>query len=141
VQDEDDPATIPPNAGPDAKPSGRSALVPGFMAGVEAAHRRFGKLPFAKLFEPAIYYAENGFKLHAIHGSMLAKREAVLTRLPETRRVFTREDGKLYRLGDRFAQPSWPRRCGTWPRKERITSIAGRGPSTSWRRCVAREAR
>jgi gamma-glutamyltranspeptidase / glutathione hydrolase len=37
------------------------------VAGAPAAwrdlHRRFGRLPFAKLFEPAIYYAEAGFAL------------------------------------------------------------------------------
>src|SRR5262245_10367464 len=39
--DEKDPTTIPGRG----KPSGRTALVPGFMAGVQAAHDRFGKLP------------------------------------------------------------------------------------------------
>ena len=33
---------------------GRETLVPGFMAGIEAMHSRFGRLPFADLFEPAI---------------------------------------------------------------------------------------
>jgi gamma-glutamyltranspeptidase/glutathione hydrolase len=30
------------------------------MAGIEAMHKRFGKLPFAQLFQPAMWYAENG---------------------------------------------------------------------------------
>ncbi len=51
---ETDPLTIP-----NAAPSGRTALVPGFMAAVEAAHQSFGKLPWASLFEPAIYFAES----------------------------------------------------------------------------------
>ncbi len=38
-----------------------SATVPGCVAGWEALHRRYGKLPWAELFRPAIYYAENGF--------------------------------------------------------------------------------
>src|SRR4029077_2816988 len=37
---------------------GRTALVPGFMAGVQAAHDRFGKLPLQRIFEPAIAMAE-----------------------------------------------------------------------------------
>ncbi|WP_205692030.1 gamma-glutamyltransferase, partial [Caulobacter soli] len=41
-------------------PSGRTALVGGFMKGAEAAHKRFGKLPFASLFQPSIEIAENG---------------------------------------------------------------------------------
>src|SRR6266545_1660105 len=56
VQEEKDPLTIPGIG----KPSGRSALVPGFFAGAQAAHDRFGKLSFASLFEPAIYLAEKG---------------------------------------------------------------------------------
>src|SRR5262245_51979115 len=53
VLEEKDPFTIPKGD----KPSGRTALVPGFFAGAQAAHNRFGKLPFASLFEPAIYLA------------------------------------------------------------------------------------
>ncbi|WP_066223423.1 gamma-glutamyltransferase [Formosa haliotis] len=44
---------------------GKDVMVPGFMAGVEAAHKKFGKLPFDALFEPAIYIAEHG--LHVPH--------------------------------------------------------------------------
>ena len=43
-----------------ANSKGRETLVPGFMAGIEAMHARFGRLPFADLFEPAIWYAERG---------------------------------------------------------------------------------
>jgi gamma-glutamyltranspeptidase/glutathione hydrolase len=57
VLEEKDPGTIPGGG----KPSGRTALVPGFFAGVQAAHDRFGKLPFSSLFDPAIYLAEKGF--------------------------------------------------------------------------------
>ncbi|MFO0980238.1 MAG: gamma-glutamyltransferase [Planctomycetota bacterium] len=102
VLDEDAPLTIPAAS---EGPSGRTALVPGFIAGVEAAHHRFGKLPFAQLFQPAIHYAEQGFPLHAIHAAMLAERRAVLTRLPQTRRLFTRADGQLHAQGDVFHQP------------------------------------
>lgn len=100
VRGEDDPLTIPP------RQSGRTALVPGFMAGVEAAHRRFGKLPFAALFTPAIHFAEEGFPLTAIHVSMLATRKETLSRLAETRAVFTKSDGTFVGSGDRFRQPA-----------------------------------
>jgi len=39
---------------------GRKTLVPGFMAGIEALHKRFRRLAFSDLFLPAIWYAENG---------------------------------------------------------------------------------
>jgi gamma-glutamyltranspeptidase/glutathione hydrolase len=55
--------------GPDGKPlppqqayvGGKSAGVPGAVAAMWAAHERHGKLPWAKLFEPAIALARNGF--------------------------------------------------------------------------------
>ncbi len=56
VQAEDDPLSIPSRT-----PSGRATPVPGFMAGVQAAHDRFGQLPFASLFDPSIYFAEEVF--------------------------------------------------------------------------------
>ena len=47
----------------ESAPSGRTALVPGYFAGVEAAHRRFGKRSFAAIMKPAIDCAEQGYKL------------------------------------------------------------------------------
>lgn len=38
-----------------------SVTVPGQVAGWKALSDRFGKLPFARLFEPAIRYAQEGF--------------------------------------------------------------------------------
>src|SRR6202012_340756 len=40
-----------------------SVTVPGVIAGWEALHKKFGKLPFADLMEPAIEIAERG---HAV---------------------------------------------------------------------------
>jgi len=100
--EEDDPMSIPPYG----TPSGRAVLVPGFMAGVEAASERFGKLPFAKLFEPAIYLAETGFAIPPRWARYLEQREHVVTRLPEGRALFTKENGELYEAGDHFTQPA-----------------------------------
>lgn len=105
VRREDDPLSIP---GAET-PSGRGVLVPGFMAGVEAAHRRFGHLPFATIFQPAIHFAEEGFVLGPRLGRFMAERREVITRLPATRAIFTREDGELYQAGDRFRQPALAR--------------------------------
>ncbi len=100
VLGEDDPLSIPASG-----PSGRTALVPGFMAGVEAAHRRYGRLPWASLFEPAIYFAEEGFELDAELAATMDFRRGVLARLPETRAIFFKPDGSLYAAGDLFKQP------------------------------------
>jgi len=98
-----DPLSIP--AMGSGMPSGRATLVPGFMAGVDAAHGRFGRLPFKDLFQPAIGFAEEGFVLDAFMASLIEDHEAVLTRLPETAQIFTKEEGRLYGEGDLFRQP------------------------------------
>ncbi len=38
-----------------------SVTVPGCVDGWEKLHKRFGRLPWGELFEPASYYARNGF--------------------------------------------------------------------------------
>src|SRR5215510_12141290 len=101
VLEEKDPLSIPGSG----KPSGRTALVPGFFAGVQAAHDRFGKLPFASLFDPAIYLAEKGFVVDPVLSAWINMRKDVLSRLPETKRVFAKQDGEFYKAGDHFKQP------------------------------------
>jgi len=86
--------------------NGRTVLVPGFMAGVEAAHERFGVLPWADLFEPSIRLAEEGFELNQGIAGQFAFRTTILSRFPETKAVFTKEDGSFYQAGDLFRQPA-----------------------------------
>lgn len=85
-------------------PSGRTALVPGFMAGVQATHRRFGNLPWAKLFEPAIYLARTGIPVDGYLHATINNNAYVLSRLPATKRIFTGTDGRFYRRGDILTQ-------------------------------------
>lgn len=46
----------------DAVPGGRSVGVPGALRGMALAHRNGGKLPWARLFAPAIRLAKQGFQ-------------------------------------------------------------------------------
>ncbi|VWC51120.1 gamma-glutamyltransferase [Burkholderia lata] len=116
VLGEDDPMSIPGalNAAGDGlanmqgtgEPSGRTALVGGFMRGLEEAHRRYGKLPFARLFEAAIELAEEGFPVSPSLARYIAMRQHDLARLPETRAIFYKPDGSTYVEGDLFRQPA-----------------------------------
>ena len=83
---ETEPGSIPSKGG-------RTALVPGFMAGVQAAHDRFGKLAFSRLFEPAISMAADGEKVGAVMEWWIDSKKGVLGRYPETKKIFTRSDG------------------------------------------------
>ncbi|NOG54932.1 MAG: hypothetical protein HND57_11515 [Planctomycetes bacterium] len=113
VSSETDPLTIPTlsymnsdRQPPDPKQIGRTVLVPGFMAGVEATHRRFGKLPVSQVFAPAIYFAENGFEVSDRLGKMIAYRPQFLVRREETKAVFTNpRTGDFYKAGDTVRQP------------------------------------
>ena len=95
---ESDPLSIPPTGG-------RTALVPGFMAGVEAAHKRFGKLPFRRIFKPAINLAEQGEAVRPALARFIETKKEVLSRHPEAKRIFTTSDGRFYRWGDLLRQP------------------------------------
>lgn len=86
-------------------PSGRTALVPGFMAGIEATQQRFGKLPLDKVFAPAIECAAEGFTWSAGLAQQHAFRARALDRLPETRAIFRKSDGSAYNVGETFRQP------------------------------------
>ena len=78
VLGEDDPLTIPPQG----TPSGRATLVPGVAAGIASAHERFGVIPWASLFEPAIYFAEHGFEVNPSRAAQFESRGRVITRYP-----------------------------------------------------------
>lgn len=83
---------------------GRTALVPGFFAGIQAAHDRFGKLPLQRIFEPAIAIAEQGETVTPVMEWWINSKKGVLGRLPETKKVFTDKNGKFLKKGDLFRQ-------------------------------------
>jgi len=59
----------------EAMVGGRAVGVPGTLRMLETAHRQHGKLPWAKLFQPAIQLSERGFKISPrLHAMLLADR-------------------------------------------------------------------
>jgi gamma-glutamyltranspeptidase/glutathione hydrolase len=103
---ERDPATIPgPGAQPATTELGRQTLVPGFMRGLEALHARFGRLPWAQLFEPSIWYAENGVVASRAILGFHEDNEARFARTPESRAYLRGADGGLPKVGDPVRQP------------------------------------
>lgn len=82
--------------------------VPGSVAGMEAAHERFGTLPWARLLEPAIRLARAGFEVtDRHHGSIHYKRE-LLGKFPASAAVFL-PDGEAPAVGSTLRQPDLAR--------------------------------
>ena len=83
-----------------------SVGVPGTVAGLVEAQRRFGKLSLKLVMAPAIQFAEKGYVLSSEEAAML--RDPLLSRFPESRRIFQR-DGNYYQAGEVFKQPELAR--------------------------------
>ena len=82
----------------DAVTSGKSVGVPGVLRMLELAHRRHGRLPWRRLFTPAIRLAENGIavspRLHR-----LLERDRFLRADPNARALYYDADGHALGAG------------------------------------------
>ena len=81
-----------------------SVTVPGAVAGWQKLHQRFGKLPWKDLFQPAIFYAENGFPVPELIHAFWQDSADNLTRDPESQRVLLGA-GKAPAVGQIFRNP------------------------------------
>lgn len=84
---------------------GRKTLVPGFMAGMDKFHSEFGRLPFADLLAPAIWYAENGVEVDGSLNAYFKMRRAIFERTPEGREFLFQSNGEPPVVGKLFYQP------------------------------------
>jgi len=82
-----------------------TVTVPGAVAGWVELHEKFGKLPFEKLFEPAIRYAESGFVVSPIIGKLWGTAAQTLHDQPGFSDHFI-PDGKAPKAGERFTSKS-----------------------------------
>jgi gamma-glutamyltranspeptidase/glutathione hydrolase len=84
--------------------SGRSVGVPGVLRMLALAHARHGRLPWGRLFEPAIRLAEHGFAVSPrLHG--LIASDPLLPRLPAARAYFYLPDGRPLPIGHLLKNP------------------------------------
>jgi len=111
---ETDPKTIPPSdlsaltggsPPPPASDLGRQTLVPGFMAGVEALQRRFGRLSLHDTLQPAIWYADNGITISPTLAALFQMRKTQLARTEEGRAFMAQSGRDVPLAGDTFKQP------------------------------------
>jgi gamma-glutamyltranspeptidase/glutathione hydrolase len=87
-----------PEAGP------LSWSVPGCVDGWDALRRRFGTLPLARLLEPSIRYAEDGFPVTEVIAGSWRGAEAKLARSPDAARTYL-PGGRAPHAGEVFRNP------------------------------------
>jgi gamma-glutamyltranspeptidase / glutathione hydrolase len=80
-----------------------SCAVPGLPAGLEALWREHGKVPWARLVEPAIRLARDGVAFPPAHAACLAMLAPVMT-MNEGGHIYAPR-GKLLQPGDTLEQP------------------------------------
>jgi gamma-glutamyltranspeptidase / glutathione hydrolase len=89
-----------------SRDSGLGVGVPGTVAGLSLALRKYGsgKFSFAELVAPAVALARNGIEVEDDLADSLPLAQARLARFPATARIFLHPDGTSLRRGDRLQQ-------------------------------------
>jgi gamma-glutamyltranspeptidase/glutathione hydrolase len=86
--------------------SGRSVGVPGTVAVLKHVHERYGRLPWARLFDPAIEHAERGFPLPPYLHRILAGRNAARDH-PQMVPLYFGADGRVLPIGSIVRNPDY----------------------------------
>ncbi|MBA4156872.1 MAG: gamma-glutamyltransferase [Gemmatimonadetes bacterium] len=102
----------------------QAAGVPGSVAGMWEAHRRFGSLPWSDVVAPAVHLAE-GIVVHERLARSLQAYEGRLRRFPATAAAFL-PGGSAPRVGDRLEQRDLAETLGRIARDGKDGFYAGR---------------
>jgi gamma-glutamyltranspeptidase / glutathione hydrolase len=79
----------------------RSPGVPGTVRGLELAHKKYGRKPWAEVLNPAVELASEGFPVaYSLDASLHGEDEKLLSRFPESKRIFL-----SVHYGDQLVQP------------------------------------
>ncbi|WP_222853329.1 gamma-glutamyltransferase [Fodinicola acaciae] len=87
-----------------AAPGMPRAVAPGFMPGMKALYERFATLPWARLCESAVHWAEEGHVVTSFEHLVMAQTVDFFLYTESGRRHFT-PNGHLPQVGDRWASP------------------------------------
>jgi len=108
---------------------GRSVGVPGVLRALEMAHRDHGRLPWARLFQPAIKLAENGFPMSQRLYTQVAA-DKFMGGSPEMTAYFLDGQGKAKAVGTMVKNPQLA---------QTLRDIARHGPNVFYNGPIARE--
>ena len=84
----------------------KAIAVPGSVAGMVYAEKKYGRLDLKRVMQPALRLARDGFVLSTEEADELHDRELAL--FPESKRIFQRE-GNYYQPGEFLRQPELAR--------------------------------
>ena len=105
----------------------QSVTVPGAVSGWSSLHKRFGKLPWSTLFQPAIYFAEHGFPVTEMIGGAWKEEEGKLAKEQNARRVML-PNGRAPAVGEIFRNPEMA---------AAYRLLAAEGPSAFYKGAIA----
>lgn len=88
----------------EAVPGGRSVGIPGNIALAADAHRKWGKVKWARLFEPAIRIAEQGYTITPRLAGVIGNFKTLWTDFPAARAIYW-QDGRPKVAGDTVRNP------------------------------------
>jgi gamma-glutamyltranspeptidase/glutathione hydrolase len=80
----------------------KGVTIPGTVAGLYEAHKRFGKLPWKQLIQPTIDLAAKGMVMTDDEARTLAERREALGEDPGALKVFYKPGGATYEPGEVF---------------------------------------
>ncbi len=89
----------------EAFPGGKSVGVPGNVALMKKAHRKWGKLPWADLFTPAIRLARDGFTVSKPLAAALTGAAPLWADFPQARSIYW-IDGRPAQEGETLRNPA-----------------------------------
>lgn len=81
-----------------------AVATPGLIAGLYDIHKKFGRLPWKNVVQPAIHLARNGFPLYDHLQVALEDRKLLLSMDPEAKKTFLMPDGSVPKLGTMVIQ-------------------------------------
>lgn len=114
---------------PQAQIGGRSVGTPGVLRALEMAHREHGRLPWARLFQPAIELAQKGFAISPRLHTMIAS-DPFLPRSPDMAAYFLNRDGSPKAVGTLLQNPALAKV---------LERIAKEGPDALYQGPIAQE--
>ena len=119
----------PPSSYDEARAGGRAVGTPGLLRMLQLAHRDHGRLPWGRLFEPAMRLAESGFVISPRLAGLIAA-EPQLREFPGAAAYFFHPDGTPRPAGERLTNPQF---------YETLRIVANGGADAFYRGQIARD--